>query len=216
MHEPWKYIDDLLVRYPKLAAARGDLLGAYDLLRQCFEAGGKLLVAGNGGSAADSEHIAGELMKGFLKKRPLSEELRQRFAAIEPERGVAISERLQGALAVLPLTSQDALSTAFLNDVDVENIFAQKLLGYGKKGDVFLGISTSGNSMDIINAAITAKALDMQVVGLTGLTGGKLGNYCDVLVRAPESENYKIQELHLPIYHCWSMMLEEYFFGIGE
>lgn len=155
-------------------------------------------------------------MKGFLKKRPLSEELRQRFAAIEPEKGVAISERLQGALAVLPLTSQDALSTAFLNDVDVENIFAQKLLGYGKKGDVFLGISTSGNSMDIINAAITAKALDIQVVGLTGLTGGKLGNYCDVLVKAPESENYKIQELHLPIYHCWSMMLEEYFFGMGE
>lgn len=216
MCEPKKYIDDLLVRYPKLEAARDDLLDAYDLLRRCFEAGGKLLVAGNGGSAADSEHIAGELMKGFLKKRPLSEELRHRFTEIEPVRGRVISERLQGALAVLPLTSQDALSTAFLNDMNVENIFAQKIIGYGKKGDVFLGISTSGDSTNIINAAITAKALDMPVIGLTGNTGGMLKNYCDVLVKAPESENYKVQELHLPIYHCLSMMLEEYFFGMGE
>lgn len=114
------------------------------------------------------------------------------------------------------MTSQDALSTAFLNDVDAGDIFAQKLMGYGKKGDVFLGISTSGDSVSIINAAITAKALDIKVIGLTGSTGGKLRNYCDVLVRAPESETYKIQELHVPIYHSWCMMLEEYFFGIGE
>lgn len=216
MCEQRKYIDDLLVRYPKLEAVRKDLLDAYELMRQCFEAGGKLLIAGNGGSAADSEHIAGELMKGFLKKRPLSAELRRRFTEIEPARGREISERLQGALAVLPLTSQDALSTAFLNDMNVENIFAQKIMGYGKKGDVFLGISTSGDSTNIINAAITAKALDIQVIGLTGDTGGMLKNYCDVLVRAPENENYKVQELHLPIYHCLSMMLEEFFFGMGE
>lgn len=216
MHKPWEYIDDLLVRYPKLEEAKSDLLDAYELLRQCFQIGGKLLVAGNGGSAADSEHMAGELMKGFLKKRPLPEELRHRFVQIEPVRGKEISEKLQGALAVLPLTSQDALSTAFLNDMDVENMFAQKIMGYGKREDVFLGISTSGDSMNIINAAITAKALDMQVIGLTGSTGGMLKDYCDALVRVPESENYKIQELHLPIYHCWSMMLEEYFFGMGE
>jgi len=216
MRKPWKYIDDLFVRYPKLEGARGDLLDAYELLKHCFENGGKLLVAGNGGSAADSEHIAGELMKGFLSKRPLSEELRHRFAEIEPVKGREISERLQGALAVLPLTAQDAFSTAFLNDMGAEDIFAQKLMGYGKKGDVFLGISTSGDSMNIINAAITAKALDIKVIGLTGSTGGKLKKYCDVLVRAPESEAYKVQELHLPIYHSWCMMLEEYFFGVGE
>ena len=216
MRDPGKYINDLFVRYPKLEETRSDLLDAYDLLRQCFESGCKLLVAGNGGSAADAEHIAGELMKGFLSKRPLPEDLRHRFAEVEPVKGREISKRLQGALAVLPLTSQDALSTAFLNDVDAGDIFAQKLMGYGKKGDVFLGISTSGDSVSIINAAITAKALDIKVIGLTGSTGGKLKNYCDVLVRAPESETYKIQELHVPIYHSWRMMLEEYFFGIGE
>ncbi len=216
MRDSWKYINDLFVRYPKLEETRGDLLDAYELLRRCFEAGNKLLVAGNGGSAADAEHIAGELMKGFLCKRPLSEELRHRFAEIEPIKGREISERLQGALPVLPLTSQDALSTAFLNDMDVENIFAQKLLGYGKKGDVFLAISTSGDSENIIHAAITARALNIKVIGLTGSTGGKLKSYCDVLVKVPESETYKIQELHLPIYHSWSLMLEEYFFGMGE
>lgn len=216
MSDPWKYINDLFVRYPKLEEVRSDLLNAYELLRQCFEAGGKLLVAGNGGSAADAEHIAGELMKGFLHKRPLSEELRYRFAEIDPVKGGEISERLQGALPVLPLTSQDAFSTAFINDIGAEDIFAQKLMGYGKKGDVFLGISTSGDSANIINAAITAKALNIKVIGLTGRTGGQLKNYCDVSVRAPESETYKIQELHLPIYHSWCLMLEEYFFGIGE
>ncbi len=216
MREPREYIDDLLARYPKLETIRGELLDAYELLRQCYEAGGKLLVAGNGGSAADSEHIAGELMKGFLRKRPLSEELRNRFARIDSVRGGEISKRLQGALAAIPLTSQDALSSAFSNDIAAEYIFAQKLMGYGSKGDVFLGISTSGNSSNIINAAITAKALEIRVIGLTGSMGGKLGDYCDVLVRAPESETYKIQELHLPIYHSWCLMLEEYFFGKGE
>lgn len=216
MRDPWKYINDLCVRYPKLEGTRSDLLDAYELFRLCFESGGKLLVAGNGGSAADSEHIAGELMKGFLRKRPLPKDLQRRFAEIEPIKGREIVERLQGALPVLPLTSQDALSTAFLNDMDVENIFAQKLLGYGKKGDVFLAISTSGDSENIIHAAITARALDIKVIGLTGSMGGKLKNYCDVVVRVPESEAYKIQELHVPIYHSWCLMLEEYFFGAEE
>lgn len=216
MREPAEYMNELLVRYPRLETIKGDLLDAYDLLRRCYETGGKLLVAGNGGSAADSEHIAGELMKGFLKKRPLSEEIQNRFARIDPVRGGEISKRLQNALAAVPLTSQDALSTAFSNDVLAEDIFAQKILGYGRKGDVFLGISTSGNSGNIINAAITAKVLELQVIGLTGNMGGKLRDYCDVLVRAPENETYKIQELHLPIYHSWCLMLEEYFFGKGE
>lgn len=216
MRDPWKYINDLFVRYPKLEGIRSDLLDAYELFRQCFESGSKLLVAGNGGSAADSEHIAGELMKGFLRKRPLPKDLQRRFAEIEPTKGREIVERLQGALPVLPLTSQDALSTAFLNDMDVENIFAQKLLGYGKKGDVFLAISTSGDSENIIHAAITARALDIKVIGLTGSKGGKLKNYCDVVVRVPESEAYKIQELHVPIYHSWCLMLEENFFGAEE
>ena len=216
MREPGEYIDDLLVRYPRLEIIRGDLLEAYELLRQCYTAGGKLLIAGNGGSAAGSEHIAGELMKGFQRKRPLSEELQNRLIGIDPERGVEISKRLQGALAAVPLTAQGALSTAISNDVDAEDIFAQKIMGYGRRGDVFLAISTSGNSNNIINAAITARALELRVIGLTGSMGGKLGDYCDVLVRAPESEAYKVQELHLPIYHSWCLMLEEYFFGLGE
>lgn len=216
MREPGEYIDDLLVRYPRLEIIRGDLLDAYELLRQCYTAEGKLLIAGNGGSAADSEHIAGELMKGFQRKRPLSEELQNRLIGIDPERGVEISKRLQGALAAVPLTAQGALSTAISNDVDAEDIFAQKIMGYGRRGDVFLAISTSGNSNNIINAAITARALELRVIGLTGSMGGKLGDYCDVLVRAPESEAYKVQELHLPIYHSWCLMLEEYFFGLGE
>lgn len=205
-------LDVLIHRHPELAKIRCDIYDAYQIMKGSFKAGCKLLVAGNGGSASDAEHITGELMKGFLMERPIAEKLKKSLNRIDPDIGSKISKKLQSPLEVISLTSQEALSTAFMNDVDADYIFAQKVLGYGKQGDVFLAISTSGNSANILNAAITAKALGLHVVGLTGQSG-RLQEYCDACVHVPESETYKIQELHLPVYHCWCMMLEECFFG---
>ncbi|MDE6432902.1 MAG: SIS domain-containing protein [Lachnospiraceae bacterium] len=208
-----KYVDDLVQRYPLLAVNRPEILDAYGILKDCYENGGKLLVAGNGGSASDSEHIAGELMKRFKVPRPIAGELAERIKMIDPERGSKLAGCLEQPLTVIPFTAQGALATAYINDVGAEGIFAQQLLGYGRAGDVFLGISTSGNSPNILAAAIVARAMDIKVVGLTGKTGGKLADMSDVAVRVPEVETYKVQELHLPVYHCWCMMLEEHFYG---
>lgn len=208
-----RYVNDLIQRYPVLAVNRAGILGAYDILRDCYEKGGKLLVAGNGGSAADSEHIAGELMKRFKIPRPINGELAERIKTVDSELGSKIAGSLEQPLTVIPLTAQGALASAYINDVGAEGVFAQQLLGYGKAGDVFLGISTSGNSSNILAAAIVARAMGIRVVGLTGMTGGKLADMSDVAVRVSEMETYKVQELHLPVYHCWCMMLEDYFYG---
>lgn len=210
------YIDELLERYPQLVSEKEHLTEAYMKLQICFQNGGKLLVAGNGGSTADAEHIAGELMKGFRIKRSISEELRNELIRLDMGIGSTLASKLEGALTTIALTSQDALSTAYMNDVDATGVFAQKILGYGKSGDVFLAISTSGNSVNIIYAALVAKAMGMQVIGLTGRSGGRLKSYCDVTVYVPEDEPYKIQELHLPIYHVWCLMLEEFFWGMEK
>lgn len=210
-----KHIDLLMERYPKLNNVRREIIDAYLLMEESYENGGKLLIAGNGGSAADSEHIAGELMKRFKILRPVSKEYAEKLKEVDHVRGAELAKNLECSLMAIPLVAHEALTTAYINDVDGLGVFAQQLFGYGRKGDVFLGISTSGNSKNIMNATVVARASGIKVVGLTGAKGGELAMVADVAVKAPETETYMIQELHLPIYHCWCLMLEDHFFGEG-
>lgn len=207
-------LNELVMRYPVLGIVRDDVNKAYSLLEACYENGGKLLIAGNGGSAADAEHIVGELMKGFVKRRPLPTKLKRALIDTDPIRGSELSEKLQQGLPAIALTNHAALSSAFANDVDGMLSYAQQVNGYGKEGDVFLGISTSGNSENVMYAAVTAKAKGMKVIGLTGRDGGKLAKLADVAIVVPEQETYKIQELHLPIYHALCLMLEDHFYEL--
>ena len=208
----YEYIQELLERYPVLTREKAAIREVYEIIKNCYEAGGKLLIVGNGGSCADSEHIVGELMKGFVKKRPVPETLAESLKQVDPEAGAALAARLQQGLPAIALTGHPGLTTAFLNDVDGSMVYAQQVLGYGKPGDVFLGISTSGNSENVKLAAITAKALGLKTVGLLGRDGGAIRALCDAAVVVPEQETYKIQELHLPVYHALCLMLEEHFF----
>ncbi|GLB24699.1 hypothetical protein LXJ15735_09400 [Lacrimispora xylanolytica] len=210
--EPMKYLEELMERYPSLSCVREEIKNAYEILEACYVNGGKLLIAGNGGSCADAEHIVGELMKGFVKRRSASPEFQETLKEIDPELGSALAEKLQGGLPAIALTGHPGLSTAFLNDVDGDMIFAQQTYGYGKKGDVLLGISTSGNSKNVMYAMTAARALGMKTIGLTGKDGGQLKRTADVSIVVPESETFKIQELHLPVYHALCLMLEERFF----
>lgn len=210
-----KYIEDLIKRYPKLEIVSESILQAYKLLEEGYKGGGKLLVAGNGGSASDAEHIVGELMKGFVLSRKIDDELRSSLIEADEIIGTELAEGLQGALPAIALCGHNSLSTAILNDINGTIGFAQQLHGYGRQGDVFLGISTSGNSKNILQAAVVAKAKGIKVIGLTGESGGKLLDYADVIIKIPEKETHKIQELHLPVYHCLCIMLEERFFGHG-
>lgn len=208
-----RHIDLLRERYPALSICRDSILKAYQVMEESYRAGHKLLIAGNGGSAADAEHMAGELMKRFKLPRPVPGDFADRLKEIDSARGAELARKLECGLTAMPLVAHEALSTAYLNDVDGYGVFAQQLFGYGRQGDVFLGISTSGNSKNIMNATVVARAMGIKVIGLTGADGGELAAVCDVAVRVPEMETYKIQELHLPIYHCWCLMLEERFFG---
>lgn len=203
----------LIERYPILESVKTEIDRAYRVLESCYVQGGKLLVAGNGGSCADSEHIVGELMKGFCKRRPVTKEFAKALEKIDARRGNELAGKLQQGLSAIALTGHPGLSTAFLNDVDGSLIYAQQVCGYGKAGDVFLGISTSGNAKNILYAAVTAKAKGMPVIGLTGKDGGELGKAADVAIIVPETETYRIQELHLPVYHTLCLMLEERFFA---
>ena len=198
------HLTHLIERYPALAQMRGAIEQAYRILEECYENGSKLLVCGNGGSAADSDHIVGELMKGFYKQRMLPTEERKRFG----EQG----EKLQGALPAIALTQHGALSTAFLNDVDPAMVFAQQVYGYGQGGDIFLGLSTSGNSANVVLAAKVAAAKGMKVITMTGRNGGKLKELSDVCMIVPAQVTADIQEYHLPVYHTLCAMLEEHFF----
>ena len=182
-------------------------------MEEAYENNHKLLIAGNGGSAADSEHIAGELMKRFKTPRKVSAEFAKKLCEVDSERGPSLAKNLECGLMAIPLVAHEALTTAYINDVDGLGVFAQQLFGYGREGDVFLGISTSGNSKNIISATVVARALGIKIVGLTGAKGGELASVSDVVVKVPETETYMIQELHLPVYHCWCLMLEEHFFG---
>ena len=207
-------INELIKRYPDLESCRDDIQRAFDLLKECFESGHKLLIAGNGGSSADADHIAGELMKGFLSKRPLDKEVCDKLMTIDPNNGKLIAENLQKGLPAIALHNHVALNSAFMNDVENGDqlIYAQQVSVYGGEGDVLLAISTSGNSISVYNACVMAKAKNIKVIGLTGQDGGKLASISNVAIKAPSKETFKIQEYHLPIYHCLCLMLEEYFF----
>ena len=208
-----KYIDLLISRYPALGEVKEDIIAAYLLMEECYENSGKLLVAGNGGSAADAEHIVGELMKGFKLPRKPEADFAKKLIAEDEDLGAVLAESLHGALPAIALDGHPALSTACLNDCELPIGFAQQVNGYGNAGDVFLAISTSGNSKNILFAATTAHAKGMKVIGLTGAKDSRLKGISDVCVSVPQTETYMIQELHLPIYHCLCLMLEDKFFG---
>lgn len=206
-------INILLERYPVLADMRERLTACVELMSESFRAGGKLLVCGNGGSAADSLHIAGELMKGFVLERPLPEKLREVLRTGYPDDAAYYIANLQGALPVISLTGEISLVTAYSNDKAADLIFAQQVLGYGMPGDVLLAISTSGASSNVIHAARVAKATGMKVVSLTGLGGGMLAKLSDVLLDVPTNVTHHVQELHLPVYHALCLALEQELFG---
>ena len=208
-----RHIDLLVERYPSLESAKNDIAAAYLLLEESYKNGGKLLVAGNGGSAADAEHIVGELMKGFKLPRKAEADFAEKLVEENQELGSVLAENLQGALPAIALDGHPALSTAYMNDCEPLLCFAQQVNGYGKSGNVFLGISTSGNSKNVLFAATTAHAKGMKVIGLTGAKDSKLKDMSDVCIKAPQTETYMIQELHLPIYHCLCLMLEDKFFA---
>ena len=225
----YQYIDLLILRYPQLIVVKDCIVEAYQILEESYTNDGKLLVAGNGGSAADAEHIVGELMKGFKNLALLGgnqsydvtgsryqgflEAHKEMRVPVNKELGRVLSENLQGALPAIALDGHLALTTAYLNDCEPLLCFAQQVNGYGRKSDVFLGISTSGNSRNILYAATVAKAKGMKVIGLTGEKDSKLSEISDTCIQVPETETYKIQELHLPVYHCLCLMLEDTFFG---
>lgn len=205
-------VKNLITRYPDLESCSETLMQAYESIRDSFSQGGKLLVCGNGGSASDSEHIVGELMKGFMYKRPVQDTFRQSLLKQFPENGEYLANNLQGALPAISLVSQTSLSTAFINDLSADMVFAQQVFGYGKPGDAILGISTSGNSKNVVNALQVAKSLGLRTIGFSGKNGGKMYELCDVTIRVPFDSTPDIQERHLPIYHALCIMLEQEFF----
>ena len=196
-------LNTLWRNYPELRVCEGDLLAAVDALTGTFARGGKLLLCGNGGSASDCEHIVGELMKGFLSPR----------AVDDPRLPPGLARHLQGALPAISLTGGGALPTAFANDVDPEYVFAQQLYGLARPGDALLALSTSGNARNVCRAAELARALGLTVLGMTGETGGALTPLCDICLRAPVHETYRVQEYHLPLYHALCAEVERRMFG---
>ena len=208
-----KHINLLLARYPVLLSCRESIIDAYFILEESYQKSGKLLIAGNGGSAADAEHIVGELMKGFKLTRKVSSEFAGKLVLGDENLGKVLAENLQEALPAIALDGHPALSTAYMNDCEPLLCFAQQVNGYGKEEDVFLGISTSGNSKNVLYAAVTAKAKGMKVIALTGKTDSRLKQLGDVCIQVPQTDTYMVQELHLPVYHCLCLMLEDRFFG---
>lgn len=206
------YIAQLISRYPELDVCKKDIEKTYSILETSFANGGKLIVAGNGGSAADCDHISGELLKSFVKKRKMPKHFLDNIKSIDKETGEYLSNKLQGSLPVIPLSNNSALMTATLNDIDGNVMFAQQVNGYGKKEDVFLGITTSGNSKDIIYAMVVAKAKGLKTIAFTGRDGGKIKSFADACIIVPQTETFMIQELHLPIYHALCLQIEERFF----
>lgn len=200
-------------RYPVLAPMKEQIAAFFDVIRESYENGGKLIIGGNGGSCSDAEHIVGELMKGFKLLRPLDEVARQKLCAVDPVLGAELADKLQGGLPAVALSSHPALNTAYLNDVSGDMMYAQQVNSLGKPGDVFLAITTSGTALNLRYAAVTAKAKGMKVLALTGKTGGAFNDLADINLVMPCNETYQIQELHLPVYHCLCLLLEDHFFG---
>jgi len=207
-----KILDQLCERYPSLSDLRDRIAEAAGMIIDCYTRGGKLLVCGNGGSSSDSDHFAAELMKSFESRRPLDESLKKRFTEISGSRGKILAEKLEHSLPAISLPSNTALTTAISNDIDPSMIFAQQIIGFGNEGDVFIGISTSGNSQNVVDACITARTLNLNVIGITGITGGKMKQYCDLLINVPETRTAWVQELHLPVLHAICLIVEDHFY----
>lgn len=207
-----KEILTLIERFPQCKGNAEEIQNAFFMLRDCYENGGKVLIAGNGGSACDAEHIVGELMKGFLKDRKLPEAEREKINRVGKSYGNTLAKHLQGALPAISLSSHTGFLTAIGNDTDYGIAYAQGVYGYGKEGDIFWGISTSGNSVNVIKAAIVAKVIGMKVLGMTGESGGALKELCDVCICVPSRITSEIQEMHMPVYHVLCTLLEGHFF----
>lgn len=206
-------LDNLIGKYPELSELRDAIDKASGIIVKCYTAGGKLLICGNGGSSSDACHIAGELMKSFEKRRPLDVSFKKRLADISPDRGRYLAEKLEHGLPAISLAAHTSLITAIGNDIGPRLIFAQQIMGYGEGKDVLLALSTSGNSENIIDACITARAMNITVVGITGKSGGKMKEYCDILINVPREQTASVQELQLPVYHAVCRIVEEYFYG---
>lgn len=206
----------LCIRYPQLLPLEKVILQAVERLILAYREGHTLLVCGNGGSAADSLHITGELMKTFAVRRPVSSELQEALREAFPEQAGFYIQSLEGALPTISLVNEVGLMTAYANDKASNLVFAQQVVGYGEKGAVLLAISTSGNSENILHAARVAKAVGMSVISLTGEGGGALRELSDILINVPSNITYQIQELHLPVYHALCLALEHEFFGEAE
>jgi len=205
--------DDIIYRYPFLESCQIDTDKACHAILQTYQHNGKIVICGNGGSCADAEHIAGELMKGFLKRRPLKDELRKKFEQYGGQEGIELAKSLQTPLRAIPLCGMPALSTAVMNDIDPYYVYAQQALGLVDEGDIFWGISTSGNARNVHCAAIAAKSLGAVLIGLTGREGGLMNNLYDIVIKVPETETCRIQELHVGVYHAICMIIEKELFG---
>jgi len=208
-----KLIDQVCERYPALSDLRSRISDAAEMIIGCYNKGGKLLICGNGGSSADADHLVAELMKSFESVRPLEESFKNRLYEISGVRGKYLAAKLEHSLPAISLSSNTALTTAVSNDIDPSLVFAQQIIGYGNENDLLIGISTSGNSQNIVDACITARALNIKVIGITGKTGGKMKQYCDVLVNVPETRTAMVQELHLPVLHMICRMIENHFYS---
>lgn len=207
-----RIIDQLFDRYAPLKSCKKSFEEAFLILLNCYKNEGKVLVCGNGGSAADSEHIVGELMKSFLLKREVSVDVKQKIMTASPGDCDYIIKNLQGTLPAISLVSQSALSTAFINDVSPDMVFAQQVAGYARENDVLICLSTSGNSQNVIYAIKVAKALKVKTIGLTGAAGGSMKDLCDVLINVPADQTFMVQEYHLPVYHTLCAALESELF----
>jgi D-sedoheptulose 7-phosphate isomerase len=205
-------IKELIKRHPRLEKVENEIRLSAESIIKCYQQGGKVLVCGNGGSCSDSDHIVGELMKGFEHKRPVGDPFRKQLESIDGVRGRYLAEKLQQGLPAISLTAHSALITAVANDIDADLIFAQQVAGYGRSGDVLIGISSSGNSRNVVDAMITARAREMIVIGLTGETGGLMRQYCNILINVPGTRTAHVQELQLPVYHTLCMVTENHFF----
>lgn len=206
-------IDQLCERYPSLTTVKPAIENACNQLIACYEQGGKILVCGNGGSCSDSDHIVGELMKSFELKRPVKSDIQEKLALLDPDRGSYLASHLQQGLPAISLTAHTALITAVANDIHADIIFAQQVIGYGRPNDVLIGISSSGNSQNVVDACLVARAMNLKVIGLTGETGGKMKGLCDILINVPGRRTAFVQELHLPVYHLLCLAIEHHFFG---
>lgn len=208
-----KLIDRLCERYPALSGIRNSVSEAAEMIIDCYTRGGKLMICGNGGSSAEADHFTGELMKSFELRRPLDDSFKKRLQDISPKRGRYLAENLEHGLPAISLSSNSSVILAVGNDIDLSLVFAQQVIGYGNENDILIGISTSGNSRNITDACITAKALNLDVIGITGKTGGKMKQYCDVIVKIPETGTALVQEVQLPVIHTICRIVEYHFYS---